>query len=42
MIYVLGLKNGHKVTVLTGKPNYPNGNFIKDIIFLKKFEKSME
>ncbi len=33
----LSLKNkGHKVTVLTGKPNYPEGKFFKGYGFFKK------
>ncbi len=33
----LSLKNkGHKVTVLTGQPNYPEGRFFKGYGFLKK------
>ena len=32
-----GLKdNGHDVTVLTGKPNYPNGQFYKGYSFINK------
>ena len=32
-----GLKEkGHNVAVLTGKPNYPNGQFYKGYGFLKK------
>ena len=33
-------ENGHKITVLTGKPNYPNGKFYKGYSFFKnRFEK---
>ena len=30
------VKRGHEVTVLTGKPNYPNGNFYEGYGFFKK------
>ena len=34
---VLGLKSrGHNVSVLTGKPNYPNGRFFDNYSFAKK------
>jgi glycosyltransferase involved in cell wall biosynthesis len=32
------VKRGHEVTVLTGKPNYPEGKFYKGYGFLKKNE----
>tara|TARA_B100001250_G_scaffold306261_1_gene268144 strand:+ start:1474 stop:2679 length:1206 start_codon:yes stop_codon:yes gene_type:complete len=33
-------ENGHKITVLTGKPNYPNGKFYEGYNFFKnRFEK---
>ena len=33
----LGLKDkGHEVSVLTGKPNYPNGKFYNGYTFLNK------
>ena len=33
-------ENGHEITVLTGKPNYPNGKFYKGYnCFKKRFEK---
>ena len=30
------VKRGHEVTVLTGKPNYPEGKFYKGYGFFKK------
>ena len=29
-------KNGHKVTVLTGRPNYPSGKILNDFTLNKK------
>jgi colanic acid biosynthesis glycosyl transferase WcaI len=38
---VLGLKErGHRVTVLTGKPNYPKGKFYEGYSFLNKSEEN--
>ena len=40
---VLGLvEKGHKVTVLTAKPNYPHGNFFKDYSFFGKSKELYE
>lgn len=36
------VKRGHDVTVLTGKPNYPEGNFYKGYGFLKKSTEVIE
>lgn len=35
------VKRGHEVTVLTGKPNYPEGKFYKGYGFLKKNEEEI-
>jgi colanic acid biosynthesis glycosyl transferase WcaI len=35
--FVIGMsESGHSLTVLTGKPNYPNGNFFKGYRFLNR------
>ena len=37
MIFCFSLQNkGHEITVLTGKPNYPNGKFFKGYNFYNK------
>lgn len=37
----IGLQNfGHKVTILTGKPNYPGGSFYSGYGFLRKFREN--
>ena len=36
------VSNGHDVTVLTGKPNYPNGKFFKGYGFFKNRKEIIE
>ncbi|MCX6232330.1 MAG: glycosyltransferase family 4 protein [Bacteroidetes bacterium] len=36
------VKLGHEVTVITGKPNYPQGKFYKGYSFFSKFKDSFE
>ena len=35
------VKRGHQITVLTGKPNYPNGKFYKGYSFFGKKEENI-